>query len=212
MPGCQCLQHSSQRAIGAGTQQLGEDGAPRPQVPIFKQRRLGEATREAVATGSPQAVVDAVVRHAMLSTRGERELFEIVDIESEARSFAQDLRQRRRPAGVARSAPFSCLCRFRMAVRPFSLANKMRVVSSSLHQAVCIILHILARRAEPQSTQIPSRPRACATRCMLMQRCAAVNLSSRSAASQRGSDGASPLKRCLAPQSCRCPAEQMCRL
>lgn len=55
------------------------------QVPIFKQRRLGEATRDAVVTGSPQAVVDAVVRHAMLSTCGERELFEIVDIESEVR-------------------------------------------------------------------------------------------------------------------------------
>ena len=59
------------------------------QVPIFKQRRLGEATRDAVATGSPQAVVDAVVQHAMLSTRGERELFEIVDIESEVRSWSQ---------------------------------------------------------------------------------------------------------------------------
>ena len=55
------------------------------QVPIFKQRRLGEATKDAVATGSPQAVVDAVVKHAMQATRGERELFEIVDVESHVR-------------------------------------------------------------------------------------------------------------------------------
>jgi hypothetical protein len=65
-----------------------EPRTARPQVPIFKQRRLGEATKEAVATGSPQAVVDAVVDHAMQATRGERELFEIVDVESHVRSHS----------------------------------------------------------------------------------------------------------------------------
>ena len=52
------------------------------QVPIFKQRRLNAVTRTAMASGS-QAVVDAVVAHAQASTRGERELFKIVDVASE---------------------------------------------------------------------------------------------------------------------------------
>jgi len=55
-------------------------------VPIFKQRRLTELTRDVVHRGS-QAVVEAVVEHAFQSTRGERELFDIIDVASKVPLF-----------------------------------------------------------------------------------------------------------------------------
>lgn len=51
------------------------------QVPIFKQRRLTSVTKAAAAT-SPKEIVDAMVAHAIESTRGERELFDIIDVDS----------------------------------------------------------------------------------------------------------------------------------
>ncbi len=52
------------------------------QVPIFKQRRLTEVMKKAGAQ-TPAAVVEAAVAHAMHSTRGERELFEMIDVDSQ---------------------------------------------------------------------------------------------------------------------------------
>lgn len=58
------------------------------QGPVLKQRRLGEVVGAAAKADSVQPVLDAIVKHAFEATSGERELFQMIDVDS---NFTQSI-------------------------------------------------------------------------------------------------------------------------